>query len=69
MAVAEDKKRVFVTFPKEDLEKAKQMADSLGMTLSNYVTMIVRAVNQQDFEKVFQSVVDTLSEQFKRPIT
>lgn len=60
MAVAEDKKRVFITFPKDDIEQMQVLADSLNLTLSGLVSMCMHAVLQQDIASAFKSVVDSL---------
>ena len=62
MPVAENKQRVMVTFLKEDVEQMHALADSLNMTLSGLVSMCMHGVLQQDLNKAFSYVVDTLKD-------
>ncbi len=55
--VGKDKTRVQMTLELETLEQARAIANELGVTLSTYVNMVLKAVCARNFDKAFESVL------------
>ncbi len=55
--IAPDKKRVQVTVELDTLEQAKAISKELGVSLSAYVNMVLKAVCARNFDKAFESVL------------
>lgn len=55
--VAKDKTRVLLTLENETIEQARSIANELGVTLSTYTNMVLKAVCARNFDKAFESVL------------
>ena len=61
-----DKKRYYLTLNVETAETAQKTAESLGLTLSQYVNLTLNALNQRSAEEAFTTFFTALSETSKK---
>ncbi len=55
--VGKDKTRVQMTLELETLEQARAIAKELGVTLSTYTNIVLKAVGARNMDKAFESVL------------
>lgn len=55
--IGKDKTRVQMTLELETLEQARAIAKELGVTLSTYTNMVLKAVGARNMDKAFESVL------------
>ena len=55
--IGKGKTRVQMTLELETLEQARAIAKELGVTLSTYTNMVLKAVGARNMDKAFESVL------------